>query len=293
MSDGTTDPDGTAADPGRRRRLAWWIGGAVVLVVVIAVAAPFIYIHVIEGPPPAELALPTTTTAASGGSPSTAAGTTSSDISGTWSVGPGSVIGYRVGEVLLGQSTTAVGRTSTVSGSFTVAGTSVTGGTVVVDMASVKSDQSQRNAQFDGRIMDVATYPTATLHLTAPIELGSVPPLGVVTHTTATATLTMHGVTNPVSFPVQFERTAAGVSVLADIPITFAGWNIANPSVAGLVTTQSSGTLEALLVLTTGTGNPPVTAANSASGSGGSPGGGAPITVPSTTVPPLSVLPGG
>jgi hypothetical protein len=29
-------------------------------------------------------------------------------------------------------------------------------------MASVTSDQSQRNAQFDGRIMDVSTYPTVT-----------------------------------------------------------------------------------------------------------------------------------
>jgi polyisoprenoid-binding protein YceI len=289
MDDGTATTGGSAGDPGRRRRLAWWIGGGVALVVVLAVAAPFVYIHFIEGPPPAKLALPTTTTAASGSTTSVAAGSTASDISGTWSVGPGSVVGYRVGEVLLGQSTTAVGRTSTVSGSFTVAGTSVTAGTVTVDMASVKSDQAQRNAQFDGRIMDVATYPTATLHLTSPIELGSVPPLGVVTHATASATLTMHGVTNPVTFPVQFERTAAGVSVLADVPITFAEWNIANPSSAGLVTTQSTGTLEALLVLTTGTGNPPVTAANSTSGSGGSLGGGAPVTVPSTTVPPLSV----
>ena len=42
-------------------------------------------------------------------------------------------------------------------------------------MASVVSDQSERNAQFDGRIMDVATYPTATLHLTSPIALGSRP----------------------------------------------------------------------------------------------------------------------
>jgi polyisoprenoid-binding protein YceI len=174
-----------------------------------------------------------------------------------------------------------------VSGSFTVDGTAVTGGTVTVDMSTVVSDQSQRNAQFDGRIMDVATYPTATLHLTSPIALGSVPVLGEVGNATATASLTLHGVTHPVTFPVHYERTATGVSVLADVPITFATWGIANPSIAGFVTTASSGTLEVLLVLTTGPGNAAV--ATGGTGTGSTPAGGGPVTVPSITVPPLSV----
>jgi len=73
--------------------------------------------------------------------------------------------------------------------------------------------------------------------------------------------------------------------MLADIPIRFATWHIANPSIAGLVTTQSSGTLEVLLVMTKGPGNPVVTGSPSPSGTSS----GSPITVPATTVPPLTV----
>jgi polyisoprenoid-binding protein YceI len=266
------------------RRWRWWIVGAVAVVVVLAVGGPFVYIHFIEGPPPPKLALPAshgTTTVASG----TTAGTAS--VAGTYAVGAGSVAGYRVNEVLIGQQSTAVGRTSKMSGTVTIDGTTVTAATFTVDMAGVVSDQSERNAQFDGRIMDVAQYPTATLVLTKPIALGSVPAVGVKASYAATGNLTMHGVTRAVTFSVSAERTAAGIYVLADVPIVFSDWNIANPSVGGFVTTDSSGTLEALVHLTTGAGNPTVTA----SGSTPVPGGAAPgpVTVPRTTVPTLTI----
>jgi polyisoprenoid-binding protein YceI len=152
-------------------------------------------------------------------------------------------------------------------------------------MASVVSDQSQRNARFDGPIMDVSQYPTATLTLSTPIDLGTIPADGSVEHYNATGDLDMHGVTKSVSFPVTAERVGSGIDVLADIPITFSDWNIANPSVGGFVTTASTGTLEVLLQLTQGAGNP----VSKSSGSAGSVGGGGSVTVPSTTVPPLRV----
>ena len=55
-------------------------------------------------------------------------GTTSSvpaataPLAGVWKVGSGSTAGYRADEVLFGQTTTAVGRTSDVTGSMTIAG---------------------------------------------------------------------------------------------------------------------------------------------------------------------------
>ena len=67
--------------------------------------------------------------------------------------------------------------------------------------------------------------------------------------------------------------------------VPFSGWNIANPSIGGFVSTASQGTLEVLLHLTQGAGNPPSTS----TGAGGAAGGGGPVTVPSTTVPPLTV----
>ncbi len=270
----------------RRRRLVWAVIGAAAVVAIVAVAGPYIYIHFVEGPAPAKLELPTakstsSTSAATQGS----ASTSSSSPSGTWNVGSGSLAGYRVQEVLLGQNATAVGRTSEIWGSLTITGTTVTKGTFTVNMASVVSDQSERNAHFEGPIMDVTQYPRATLTLSSPISLGTIPAVGVVEHYGATGALDMHGVTKTVSLTVSAERLGSEIDVLADIAIPFSDWNISNPSIGGFVTTANKGTLEVLLHLTQGAGN----AASTSSGSSGSTGGGGPITVPSTTVPPLTV----
>ena len=270
----------------RRRRLIAGVIGAAVLVVLVAFLAPYIYIHFIEGPAPSKLELPeSSTTAPSGTSKGSASPSTSSSLDGSWNVGAESMAGYRVQEVLVGQNATAVGRTSKIWGSLAIAGSTVTKATFTVDMASVVSDQSERNAHFDGSIMNVSQYPTASLTLTAPIELGTIPAEGSVAHYNAVGNLDMHGVTKSVSFPVTAERSGSAIDVLADIPITFSEWNIANPSIGGFVTTANMGTLEVLLHLTQGPGNP----VSTSSGSANSVGGGGPVTVPSTTVPPLQV----
>jgi polyisoprenoid-binding protein YceI len=267
---------------GGSRRLRW-IVAAVAVVVVLAVGGPFFYIHVIEGPPPATLTLPTATT----GPGSSTTGSTE-PLAGTWHVGSGSTVGYRVDEVLIGQSTTAVGRSADVSGTVTVTGSAVTAGTVTVAMATVRSDQAQRNARFDTAIMDVARYPTATLTLTSALPLSPAPTVGAVRTYSATGTLTLHGVTRTLTFPVRAERTASGVDVLADVPITFADFGIANPSIGGFVTTADHGTLEALLVLVRGAGNAAV-GSGSTTVTTVAP---APVTVPSSTVPPLQLAKG-
>jgi polyisoprenoid-binding protein YceI len=268
----------------RTRGLLRWVIVGVVVVVVLAVAGPFVYIHFIEGPAPAKLTLPTSKTTIASSSES---GNSADSLEGTWNVGSGSIVGYRVQEVLIGQNSTAVGRTSKVWGSLVISGSSVTSGSFTVNMASVVSDQSERNASFDGRIMDVSTYPTATFTLGDPISLGSVPAGGAVKHFEATGDLTMHGVTKSITFTLSAERLGDSIYVLADIPILFADWNISNPSVGGFVTTQSSGTLEVLLHLTQGTGNPASSGSSGTTVGGGGPG--SPITVPRTTVPPVTI----
>ena len=96
----------------------------------------------------------------------------------------------------------------------------------------------------------------------------------------------MHGVTKSVTFPVSVEVVSGtAVYVLADVPVVFANWDISNPSVGGFVTTKSTGTLEVLLDLVRGAGNP-VSSGSPASSGGGF---GGQVTVPPTTVPPLTV----
>jgi polyisoprenoid-binding protein YceI len=115
-------------------------------------------------------------------------------------------------------------------------------------MATVHSDKSQRDAQFDGRIMDVAQYPTGTFTLTAPIDLSPLPANGAIRDYAAHGNLTLHGTTRAVTFTLTAERKGAQIEVAGHIPVLFADYNIQNPSFAGFVTTQDHGLLEFLLV---------------------------------------------
>ena len=115
-------------------------------------------------------------------------------------------------------------------------------------MATVHSDKSQRDAEFDGRIMDVSQYPTGTFTLTSPIDLAPLPATGVIKSYTAAGKLTLHGVTRTVTFTLTAERKGTQIEVAGDIPVLFSDYNIQNPSVGGFVTTQDHGLLEFLLV---------------------------------------------
>jgi polyisoprenoid-binding protein YceI len=235
----------------RPRRLGRWLIGGLAALVILVVGGTWLYIHVIEGPAPAPLSLksaaattPTRTASAGTASAGTASAGTAT---GAWRVASGSIVGYRVNEVLAGQNNVAVGRTSAVSGTLTIRGTTVTAASFTVQMATIKSDQSERDAQFDGRIMDTAAYPTGTLTLTAPIALGSLPADGTIRTYGATGNLTLHGTTKSVTFSLQAERTSTGIEVSGSIPILFADWGIANPSFGSFVTTQNHGELEFLI----------------------------------------------
>ncbi len=230
------------------RRWAAWLAGAAVAVVVLAVGGTFLYIHVISGPTPAPLSLKQASKpGATGSAAAPAGGSAATSVAGTWQTVAGSVVGYRVKEVLFGQNHTAVGRTSAITGHLTISGTTVTAAAFTVQMATVKSDESERDVQFRGRIMDTAAYPTGTLTLIKPIALGTVPAAGVVRSYTAAADLTLHGQTRAVTFPLSAERTASEIEVSGSIPVLFASWDIPNPSFTGFVTTQNHGVLEFLL----------------------------------------------
>jgi len=242
-------------EPTTRARPRWlrWVVGGVAVLLVLVVGGPFVFIHFIEGKAPAPLTLSsdTVTTTVARATTTLATSASTSSVDGTWKIASGSEAGYRVRETLFGQSATAVGRTSAITGSITISGTRVTAGSFSVDLTQVKSDQSERDAQFQGRIMDTSAYPTATFALTSPISLGTLPADGTTISETATGNLTMHGTTKSVTFTVEARRTSTTIEVSGSIPITFADWNIDNPS-GGPATTGNTGTLEFLLDLAHG-----------------------------------------
>jgi polyisoprenoid-binding protein YceI len=217
--------------------------GAVVALVVAVTAGTYVYLHFIQSdaPPPLSLSSSPSTTAGANSSPSS--GDTS--LPGTWRPTAQSIFGYRVKEVLFGQSKDAAGRTSNVTGTLVIDGDKVTTTDLSVDMASVTSDESRRDGQFKGRIMDVAKYPNATFKLSQPIEISDRAAGSISAK--ATGELTLHGTTKSVTFDLKAIRDGAQFKVNGTIPIKFADWNIPNPSNAA-ASTEDNGVLEFLVV---------------------------------------------
>lgn len=232
------------------------LGLPVVVLAVLVVAGPFIYIHFMTDEAPPAFTLPAASATTDSTVAATSALTTTGDalatveastLDGKWTVTSGSQAGYRVKEVLFGQDAEAVGRTSTVSGDIVIKSTTVQSATITVDLASVKSGESRRDAQFTGRIMNTSTYPTATFSLTQPITLATIPADGVKTAVTAIGNLTLKGTTKSVTAELNAQRRGDTIQVAGAIPVTFADWNIANPSMAG-ISVQDTGTVEFLVL---------------------------------------------
>ena len=97
---------------GRIRIRHWkrWLALGAVVVALAVVGGPFIYIHFVEGKAPAPLTLGSPSASSSSDSPgATGSVVAAGSTDGAWKVTSDSVVGYRVKEVLFGQSHVAVG----------------------------------------------------------------------------------------------------------------------------------------------------------------------------------------
>ncbi|ALD11731.1 YceI family protein [Clavibacter capsici] len=219
------------------------LGTSAAVVVVLGVSAaafgPAFYRDVVVGAP---AAAPSVSAAPADSTLDT------SNLSGDWTIGAGSTAGYRVAEVLNGTDVTVVGKTEDVSGTITVDGSTLKDATVKVDVGSIATDQAPRDDYFRGTAMEVAKYPDATFTLTQPVD-AAVPASGQVATVQATGELTMHGVTQTVTVPLQAALTADGVQVSGSIPVTFSDYGVEAPSL-GFVSVQDKGTVEFLVKAT-------------------------------------------
>ena len=218
-------------------RRTWWIVGGVVAVVAAgAVGGPLVYAALEEDAPPAP-----TVQAQPSDVPLV------SDTDGTWTVVPGSSAGYRVHEVLNGADVTVAGTTDQVTGSVVIAEGDLSEGEVTVDVASIATDQSRRDAYFRDNVMDVAAHPTATFAVT---ETADLPELtGTPVTVPVAGELTVAGTTRPVQVDLSVVRTAEGVDVSGSVPVTFGDFGIDAPSL-GFVRVDEQGAVEMFLHLT-------------------------------------------
>ena len=269
-SDGTS---GGASETSSKRWIKWVVIG-VVAAVVVFFAAIFVYANFINDSPDAldesdlsdalvaatepqvsdteapGATAPTDDTAPSSGTASTTEvpGNGAADsFDGDWTPTTASEFGYRVEEVLAGVNTTAVGRSNEIEGLLTIEGTSATIVDITVLVENITSDDSRRDGQFRGRIMNAAEFPTAEFRITEPIDFGRIPVGDEQITATATGELTLRGVTNPVTFDVTAQTTDGRIGVLGAIPVLFEDYGIENPSF-GVVATEDNGLVEFVLV---------------------------------------------
>ena len=174
-------------------------------------------------------------------------GTVGADgVTGTWAPAADSELCYRVKESINGFDTEGVGCSNSITGSLVIDGTVVSSADFTVDMTTFSSDESRRDGQFNGRIMEVSQFPTGTFVLTGPLDFGAIPADGETITVTATGELTLHGVTNTVTFELSAAFGNGRIGVFGNIPVTFADYDITNPSF-GTISTEDHGLLEFVL----------------------------------------------
>ena len=232
----------------RRTLIAAVVAGALILG---AAGVGVLYFVVFAGSSPQKLALSSATPSASGSTTSTSA----TPGAGTWTIGSGSLAGYRVREQLasFAAPSDAVGRTSSITGTFTLTqsttGYSVTAASFSVDVTKLTSDQSRRDQRIHSQGLESDRYPTATFTLTSPITLPADAASGQTIHVSATGDLTIHGVTRSVTIPIDARLNGAKIELVGSITFPFSDFGMTPPSIGGFVSVQPSATMEFQLVL--------------------------------------------
>jgi polyisoprenoid-binding protein YceI len=233
------------------------LGAAILVIGGLGVGVVYFVVFPSSAPKPLALstATPTATSTQSASASASASGATSPG-AGTWTIASGSVAGYRVREELafIGAPSDAVGRTSSITGSFTLT-QSATGGAVAaasfaVDVGSLTSDRSMRDQRIHSIGLESDRYPTATFELVSPISLPSTAGNGQTFHVSATGQLMIHGVTQTVTIPIDARLNGSQIELAGSITFPFSRFGMTPPSIGGFVTVQDNATMEFQLVLT-------------------------------------------
>jgi polyisoprenoid-binding protein YceI len=201
------------------KRIVLWTIISLVAVCIIVVAGLLLFSGSIVGPAPAPLQLPPLSPA------TTSASTVSPD--GTWSVGGGSLAGFRVPESFLTQSGTIVGRTSDVTGSLIISHHEISSGLFHVDLSKLTIGGKQ-NASFF-QLLETSKYPDATLTLTRPIVFSSLPTNGQTLSSQATASLAMHNITRAVTLTLMARSNGSVLEAVGSAPVLASEWGIQSP----------------------------------------------------------------
>lgn len=228
---------------------------AAAAVVLVAIAGVGGYVYFFSNLRSSPSSLTLTASPAAG---ATANGATSG-LAGTWNVTTGSQARYRVKELFVGETAKhdAVAQTSGVSGSITVSGDAsgyqATAISVVADLTSLHSIDSVagRNVtQRDGivsRQLDVQQFPDAKFTATSASVPGDVTSSQV--DVTLTGSLTIHGVTKPVTVVAKGQVVGGKIEIAGSVSINMTDYGVTPPQVP-FSAVDSAATIEFDIFLT-------------------------------------------
>lgn len=179
-------------------------------------------------------------------------------VDGTWAVDPDASEGTIVITETIGSIADhdAEGKTGPVTGDLTVADGQVTAADLTIDLTGLEFvdqptgfDVGNRTNAMRTQGLEIDAFPEATFSLTAPIDLGDDPTAG--TTASATGDLTIHGVTNAVTFEVAVEADGDTFRITPTefIPVPLADYDMTVSAPGFVADIADEGSIDFLLVI--------------------------------------------
>lgn len=143
--------------------------------------------------------------------------------SSSWTTTGDSIVGYRVDEVVAGVlDETVTGRTNAVEGIVIIEDSQLVEATFDVDMTTLDSGSTARDAALERSQLVTDEYPTATFALTGPVDLEA----GNTASVTVSGDLTLRGRTASTEAQIDARIIGNELQVLGTIPVDFDTYGI-------------------------------------------------------------------
>jgi polyisoprenoid-binding protein YceI len=214
------------------------LGAAGLAVLALAGGGAYVYFFSSLRSSPAALGLSAPPSPTASGSPTAGS---SGGLIGNWTVTTGSVAGYRVKELFVGETSKhdAVARTSTVSGGLAITGdssayqaTTITFTAVLTDLHSVDSVAGRNVSQRDGyvaRQMDLRQFPNAMFTATSASIVATDTSLPVAV--SVPGKLTIHGVSKDATAIGKAQLSGGKIEIAGSVSILMTDYGVSPPSV--------------------------------------------------------------
>ena len=146
-------------------------------------------------------------------------------------------VGYEIEELFGGESVkkTASAKTKELTGILTITDSKITQAKITADLTQLESDSQRRDSIQETQGLETIKFKTATFEIKKPLDLGKVEK--------KKGDLTLHGVTNPVSFPVTAIWDGKVIKISGDLEIQLSEYEIEPPK-NSIVSVNDSGKIK-------------------------------------------------